>query len=303
MMDKNYRQYNKRASMDSIEVPDVDKIKKLSDKKFKGSGVNRTADEIFDGEKFNKAGEFDRATKTYDDPTKHKEEDDKEDDFLEDAAAMSAQAATGLNKGVKVRGAYVKRGKVIKVIVTVVIILVLMVFFFPPLFFNDADKSVVRYDDNVFKTMGMTDFKTYALSNYSVYNEEAFGSELSSSYRFADIVFNIKNPSPFEIKIPQYEISHVSSEYDNAVCYATSVTTNSDGEVIGDTVPPFSSKEVTVRILVNITDMDDSTFDDCVTGMILSTKDMKKKIGKDSYLPCLPAFMPVSNATEIYINK
>jgi len=30
---------------------------------------------------------------------------------------------------------------------------------------------------------------------------------------------------------------------------------------------------------------------------------MKKKIGKDSYLPCLPAFMPVSNATEIYINK
>ena len=59
-MDKNYRQYNKRASMDSIEVPDVDKIKKLSDKKFKGSGVNRTADEIFDGEKFNKAGEFDR---------------------------------------------------------------------------------------------------------------------------------------------------------------------------------------------------------------------------------------------------
>ena len=229
-MDKNYRQYNKRASMDSIEVPDVDKIKKLSDTKFKGSSVNRTADEIFDGEKFNKAGEFDRATKTYDDPTKH-EEDDKEDDFLEDAAAMPAQAATGLNKGVKVRGAYVTRGKVIKVIVTVVIILVLMVFFFPPLFFNDADKSTVKYDDNVFRTMGMTDFKTYALSNYSVYNEEAFSSELSSSYRFADIVFNIKNPSPLEIKIPQYEISHVSSDYENAVCYATSVTTNSDGAV------------------------------------------------------------------------
>mgnify|MGYP007047231349 CR=1 FL=1 len=35
-MDKNYRQYNKRASMDSIEVPDVDKIKKLSDKKVQG---------------------------------------------------------------------------------------------------------------------------------------------------------------------------------------------------------------------------------------------------------------------------
>ena len=241
-MDKNYRQYNKRASMDSIEVPDVDKIKKLSDKKFKGSGVNRTADEIFDGEKFNKAGEFDRATKTYDDPTKHKEEDD-EDDFLEDAAAMPAQAATGLSKGVKVGDSYVKRSKIIKTVVAVIIVLVLMVFFFPPLFFNDADKSVARYDDNVFKTMGMTDFKTYALSNYSVYNEEAFGSELSSSYRFADIVFNIKNPSPFEIKIPQYEISHVSSEYDNAVCYATSVTT-------GISICPWrsSSSELSVRL-------------------------------------------------------
>ena len=301
-MDKNYRQYNKRASMDSIEVPDVDKIKKLSDAKFRGSSVNRTADEIFDGEKFKKAGEFDRATKTYDDPTKHKEEDD-EDDFLEDAAAMPAQAATGLNKGVKVGEAYVKRGKVIKTVVVVIILLALMVFFFPPLFFNDANKSTVKYDDNVFKTMGMTDFKTYALSNYSVYNEEAFSSELSSSYRFADIVFNIKNPSPFELKIPQYEISHVSSDYDNAVCYATSVTTNSDGEVVGDTVPPFSSKEVTVRILVNVTGMDDSTFDDCVTGMILSTKDMKKKIGKNAYLPCLPAFMPVSNAIEIYLDR
>ena len=185
---------------------------------------------------------------------------------------MPAQAAKGLSKGVKVGDSYVKRSKIIKTVVAVIIVLALMVFFFPPLFFNDADKSVVRYDDNVFKTMGMTDFKTYALSNYSVYNEEAFGSELSSSYRFADIVFNIKNPSPFEIKIPQYEISHVSSEYGNAVCYATSVTTNSDGEVIGDTVPPFSSREVTVRILVNITDMDDSTFDDCVTGMILQLR-------------------------------
>ena len=81
---------------------------------------------------------------------------------------MPAQAVKGLSKGVKVGDSYVKRSKIIKTVVAVIIVLVLMVFFFPPLFFNDADKSVVRYDDNVFKTMGMTDFKTYALSNYSV---------------------------------------------------------------------------------------------------------------------------------------
>lgn len=302
-MDKNYRQYNKRASMDSIEVPDVDKIKKLSDKKFTGSGINAAAEQIFNGEKFNKQGEFDRATKVYDDPTVHKEEEAPEDDFIADAAPMPAQAATGLNKGVKVGESYVKRGKIVKWICVAIVIIVLMVFFCPPFFFNDTDKSKVRYDDDVFKTMGMTDFKTYALSNYSVYNEEAFSSELSSNYRFADIVFNVKNPTPFEIEIPQYEISNVSSSYENAVCYATALTTNSDGEVIGDSIPAFSSQEVTVRILVNVTGMTDQTFDDCVTGMILSTSGMKKKIGKNSYLPCLPAFMPVSNATEIYLSK
>ena len=55
--------------------------------------------------------------------------------------------------------------------------------------------------------------------------------------------------------------------------------------------------------LVNVTDMTDETFDDCVTGMILSTCSMEKKIGKNTYIPCIPAFMPVSNAVEIYLNK
>ena len=57
---------------------------------------------------------------------------------------MPAQAVKGLSKGVKVGDSYVKRSKIIKTVVAVIIVLVLMVFFFPPLFFNDADKSVVR---------------------------------------------------------------------------------------------------------------------------------------------------------------
>lgn len=301
-MDKNYRQYNKRASMDSIAAPDVDKLKKLNDAKL-GTGVNATADQIFNGDKFKKRGDFDRATKLYDDPTTHKEEEDDEDDFIPKQPLGPKQAATGLNKGVKVGEGYVKRGTIVKWICISVAVVILVVFFFPPFFSNDTDKSKVKYDADVFKTMGMTDFKTYALSNYSVYNEEAFSSEKSENYRVADIVFNIKNPTPFEIKIPQYEVSRVSGDYENAVCYATSLTTNSEGEVIGDTISAFSSKEITVRVLVNVTGMTDETFDDCITGMILSTCSMQKKIGRNTYIPCIPAYMPVSNAIEIYLNK
>lgn len=54
-MDKNYRQYNKRASMDSIEVPDVDKIKSCQIKvQGQRSEPHRRRD--FDGESSTRQG-------------------------------------------------------------------------------------------------------------------------------------------------------------------------------------------------------------------------------------------------------
>lgn len=54
-MDKNYRQYNKRASMDSIEVPDVDKIKSCQIKvQGQRSEPHRRRD--FDGESLTRQG-------------------------------------------------------------------------------------------------------------------------------------------------------------------------------------------------------------------------------------------------------
>ncbi|MBQ6632866.1 MAG: hypothetical protein IJH80_01545 [Ruminococcus sp.] len=309
-MDNQYRRYNKRGSMDSISTPDTDKIVNLSDPNFgKINDINSKADKIFIGDKRVRSDRFDRATKSYDDINLHTAEEleqkrrEEEKDILKYAATPPKKAATGLNRGTKLGNSYVRKGTIVKWAVIFVAALLIIVLFFPPFFSSETKLSGVRLDDDPFEGMGLTDFKTYALSNYSVYSEEAFSSEDPNNYRVVDLVFSIRNPSPLEMKIPQYDIFRVPDEYKKAVCYATSWKKNSEGKVIGDTVPGFSSADVTIRVMVNVTDMTDNDFDDCVTSMIISTSGAEKKLTKTTYIPCIPAFMPVSNNIDISLTE
>ena len=301
-MDNNYRRYNKKGSMDSISTPDTDKIIALSDPKFGNKDdINSKADKIFIGEQRVRQDRFDRATKSYDDVSLHTAEEleqmrrEQENDLMRYAAKKPAQAATGLAKGTKIGHSYVKRSTIVKLVVILVVGLLVLIVFFPPFFSSNADMSKVKLDEDPFEGMGMTDFKTYALSNYSVYNENAFSSEDPENYRVADLVFTIRNTSPLELKIPQYDVFRVSGDYKDKICYASSMIKDSEGKVVGDIIPGFSSKEVTVRVMVNVSDMDDSQFDDCVSSLIIATEGAQKKITKSAYIPCIPAFMPVSN--------
>ena len=309
-MDKNYRRYNKRGSMDSISTPDVDKIIALSDPKFGNKNdINSKADQIFIGDQRVRQDRFDRATKSYDDVSLHTAEEleqrrrDEENDLMRYAAKKPAQAATGLAKGTRIGNSYVKKSTIVKLIVILVVGLLVLIVFFPPFFSSDADLSRVMHDDDPFEGMGMTDFKTYALSNYSVYNESAFSSEDPANYRVVDLTFSIRNTSPLELKIPQYNVFRVSGDYKDAVCYASSMEKDSNGKVIGDTIPGFSSKDVVVRVMINVSGMDDAQFDDCVSSLIIAADGAKKKITKSAYIPCIPAFMPVSNNITLSLTK
>lgn len=305
-MNKNFQKnQSKNAAMDSIATPDTDSIAKLNDPKFQGNRINRTADEIFNGEKFKKPGEFDRATKVYNDPvTKMKDEIDEDDyytDFVtQPVAALKEQ--TALDKGVKVGNTYVKKRKVVVWIVLAVVVLLVLVLFCPPIMSNNVDDSKVLYDRNVFEDKGMTEFKAYALANYSVWNESAFSSEKAENYRVVQIAVKVTNPTPFEVDIPQFEASKVDSDYTDAISYVTSTKTDSTGAVVGETIPAFSSAEVNVEVMVNVTNMTDTDLDNAVTGIILSTKDMKKRVGPNIYLPSIPGFLMVSNTITINVN-
>lgn len=309
-MDNQYRKYNKRGSMDSIGVPDTEKIIALNDPKFKGSDdINHKVEQIFTGDKTIRQDRFDRATKSYDDINLHTAEElemrrrEEEKDIMKYAAKMPAKAATGLNKGTKIGGSYVRKGTIVKWVVIFVVAILVLVLFFPPFFSSNPDLTKVRYEHDVFESKGMTGFRTYASANYTVYNENAFSSEDPDKYRVVDLSFTLRNPSPLQMKIPQYKVFRVDDDYEDAVCYATSLTKDSEGKVIGDVIPGFSSKDITVRVMVNVSDMTDEQFDDCITSMVISTVDMKKKITKSTYVPCVPAFMPVSNNTVVNVNE
>lgn len=303
-MKKDFQHHKSRtATMDSIATPDISQIKKLDDPKFRGSGINRTADQIFEGEKFKKRGDFDRATKLYSDPArlKHDHEEEDEDDFIP-KPQQNRKAPDALHKGVKIRGAYVERRKVIICVVIMIIALLLMLMFLPPVVSSDSDSSQVLYDRNIFENKGMTEFKTYALSNYSVWNEEAFSSEKPENYRIVNLVFRVSNPTPFEVSIPQYKVSSADALYTDKICYLTSTQTDKDGVVIGDTIPAFSSVDVNAELMVNITDLDDKAFDELVSSLIISTDGMKKRIAVNKYLPCIPAFVFVSNNISLNVD-
>ncbi len=295
---------SKRVTMDSIAVPDTDKIRKLSDPKFHGSALNRQADEIFDGNRFNKVGDFDRATKFYGTPEEKKieKDEDEEDDFIS-KPDPDKKAPDLMNKGVKVGSTYVKRKNVVLWIVIVVVLLICALLFLPPVMSSKSEDTKVEYDRNVFANMGMTQFKSYALTNYSVYSEEAFASEKSENYRVITMNVHLQNASPFTVRIPQYEIIRAPKNYKDKICYITSTQTNGAGEIVGDTLPAFSGQDVTLELMVNVTDMTDEQLDECITGLVISTVGMTKTIAANTHLPCIPAVMFVSNNVEVYVNQ
>ena len=155
--------------------------------------------------------------------------------------------------------------------------------------------------------MGMTEFKTFAMANYSVYDQKAFSSEKNENYRVIEMTVHVQNSSPFEVTIPQYEAVHVPAKYKEKVCYVTSTvqkaTKDGNGKVVGDTIAGFAGKDVTIELMINVTDMTEEDLEECVTGMVLSTTGTTKKITRNLRVPCLPAFLFVSDTVTVPLNR
>lgn len=259
--------------------------------------INNTAEEIFNGR-----GRFDAVDRR---PAKRYYNDKDKDDFIP-KPDPNKKEVHHLDKGIKFGGRYVRRRKVYFRIIMVVVLLGLAALFVPPTMSSIPDESEVLFDRNVFESKGMTDFKSYALANYSVYNEASFSSEVSDNYRVVSLKAQVHNMSPLAVKIPQYTAVKVPKKYDEALCYVTSSAVNrtSDGSdpVTGDVIEPFGVEDVTIEIMVNVTDMTDEDFDELITGLVIRTEGTKKRIIGELYIPCLPSVLFVSDNSEMSIN-
>lgn len=234
--------------------------------------------------------DFDRAQKVQDFEIKSKQEEEKSDGetLVEEFSAkrVPKTAASTLDKGVLVRGSYVARKRIIAAVLAVLIVFVLLVIFMPPIFTAEDTESNCRYED-IFASVGATKYKAEILNNHYVYNIDAIDSDDSSDYRICTVAFTARNYSPFEVTFDDYVIAD-GGDYEDNIVYSTYV---GDSNVI----PPFSSKEVKVEILVNCENLSDSEFDKAITSLTLRTKGTKKKLSKKGGIYCIPAWMNVSD--------
>ena len=298
------------ASMDSIKIPENLDMSRLERTSYHGSGINAAADEIFSENRYGKKTRFGAADVNYagsEQRAKQRREEAKtiENDFTA-RPMVNNKARNALHQGVKVGSSYVERKKIIIWITAALILLASALVFLPPLMNSSSEEAMVDYDRNVFRTMGMTEFKAFAMSNYSVFSQEAFSSERNENYRVIEMTVHLQNSSPFEVTIPQYEAVHVPAKYKDKVCYVTStgVASNKDGvsKVVGDRLNGFEGKDVTIEMMINVADMTEEDLDECVTGMILSTTGAKKRIARGVEVPCLPAFLFVSDAVTVQLD-
>ncbi|WP_294479911.1 hypothetical protein [uncultured Ruminococcus sp.] len=307
-IDRTIQTKRSGATMDSLKVPENLNMNKLGHNAYKGSKTNAAAEEIFSSNRYSKQTRFGAADNKYE-GSEHRarvRRDDPIDDSFIPKPDPNKKAPDLLHQGVKVGSAYVERKKVIIWITVALVLLICALLFLPPLMNSTTQDTTVDFNRNIFQKMGMTEFKTYALSNYSVYNQEAFSSEKNENYRVIEMTVHVQNSSPFQVVIPQYKALYVPTMYEDKVCYVTSSkrAANKDGEgkVVGDVIEGFQGKDVTIELMINVADMTEEELDECVTGMVLSTVNAKKKIAKNIYVPCLPAVLFISNAVTVQLD-
>ena len=141
--------------------------------------------------------------------------------------------------------------------------------------------------DNSAEAVRATQYRADIMTNRYVYNIEALSSDKSSSYRICTIAFKAKNFTPFEMTAEDYVIAN-GGDFSSHIVYSTYV---GDSNVI----PPFSTKDVKIEVLINKDGLDDKQFDDAITSLHLRTSGTKKKIGKHISIPTIPAWFSVSD--------
>jgi hypothetical protein len=236
--------------------------------------------------------DFSRAQKVTDFEIKSKEEEEPDDGeaLVEEFSAKRVPnvAADALHKGVKVRGKYVARHKLITAAIIVVVAIIAITLFAPPIFVANDSESSCRYED-IFAGIGATKYKSQLVENHYIYKDidESMTSDRSESYRICTVAFDAKNYSPFQVTLDDYIVAG-GGDYESHIVYSTYV---GDSNVI----PAFSTKTVRVEILINCDGLSDSEFDKAITSVTLRTKGTKKRIGKNTGIPCVPAWLNVSD--------
>lgn len=274
--------------MDSIKTPD---LKNLSEKQHENISSYDRYSRAEDPRGRTKVS-FDTAThmKEIDSilAQKHQKKDEVQQMLEEFQSKRRNMKAPGvLDQGVKIKGTYVARRRIISSIITTIVLLVVVTLFMPPVYkANDTESNC--HSEDIFADGGVNGYKIKILKDKSVYNLDGLDSEKSSSYRICTVAFEANNLSPFAAYMDNYQVIG-GGEYKDHIIYCAAADDESKE------IPPFGRKTVKVEILVNRTGLTDAQFDRAVTSLTIATRGLKRRETKSGGLPCIPAFMGVSD--------
>lgn len=276
-----------KHSMDSIKLPDKDKISNL-----KGGYVNSRRVYRENGiDDFTNAvrADFSEAAPIKV-PERTEPEKKEEDEFIESSRAKPMPKSNTDTRYVKLGGKSVARWKFFKIAAIVLAAVIVLTMFCPPLMLSNSEGTTVR--KNIFENKGISVVKEELLKNENVYNIDNMTSERPENYRICTLGIQVSNYTPFKTYIGGFSVLSCDPLYKDKI---VSVSID-DPE--GYTIPPFSVRTVQANVLICVAEMTDQQLTDAVTSIILKTTGLKKGLGGLPGIPVIPAAIFASDALE-----
>ncbi|MBR1663189.1 MAG: hypothetical protein IJ696_02560 [Ruminococcus sp.] len=297
-------------SMGGLEVPETDDLnqelgRQLLDSNGGGNfGPVSNQINMLDNSSFASASKRYDGIEKVDDLSKAKKKAKKEEenDFMKSMAKRPVPVRKTIDEDnagavVKIGSKFIKVSKIVKIAVILVVVLALFALFVPPVITTNVVDSKAE-NNNIFASKGISELKVEYAKNYSMVENSSFSSEKAENYREVFLKFNVYNLSFFQTRIPQFELAASKSTSPDRIIYVGNDQLNDNASV----VQPFSKGEVTVKVLINVENLDDYAFRDLVRGMVIKTKDMGRKITKTTYCPTIPAYIFVSDSVDVKLN-
>ena len=282
---------DKRNSMDSIKLPDKDSINNLSGgyvnsrRVYKERGVDDFTNAV--------RADFDQAAPIkVPERTEAPEPKDEFDQLIEkEKAKNSGETKKKKIRGYKVGKKYIPAWLVRRIAIIVVSVLFVLITFFPPITMSTSDGYVS--DAEIFGTQSISQVKESILANDYVYDIDNMSSENPNNYRVCTVDVDLKNFSPYPVKLPGFSIVKCDPMYKDKIISVRIA----GGEV---EMSPFSVKTVTVEVFLNVVDLTPEQFDDAMTSLVLRTNGLRKMIGPIA-IPTMPGFVFVSDSLEYHL--
>ncbi|MBR1384037.1 MAG: hypothetical protein IJ555_09580, partial [Ruminococcus sp.] len=152
--------------------------------------------------------------------------------------------------------------------------------------------------DNIFASKGINELKVEYAKYYSMQDNDAFSSEKAENYREVYLKFDVYNLSVFQTRMPQFELAASRSKSPDRIVYVGNEQHGENATVI----QPLSKGTVTVKVLINVENLDSIAFRDLIRGMVLKTVDMDRKVTKTTFCPVIPAYIFVSDSIDLRLD-